>query len=108
MRYLRFCPPGNNLSAADRIQPLFSAINAQRFRLYDPGTGILLDESMSQFEPFCEYAPESIPWLAKIARKPRGIGSEIKNAACAKLGVLIKLELQEGKEEMNKKEFCDK
>jgi len=39
-----------------------------------------------------------IPQLTKIARKPQGLGAEVKAVACGDLGMLLGLDIQEGKE----------
>lgn len=57
---------------------------------------------------YFENTPEGIQWLVKIIRKPRGVGADIKNACCATMGVMLRLELQLGAEEMSKQEYADK
>ena len=37
-----------------------------------------------------------LPHLSKVDRKPRDIGTELKNVACVILGVLLFLEIQRG------------
>ena len=41
-----------------------------------------------------------MPHVTKIARKPKRVGAELKDAACAVTQVIISLEIQEGKEAM--------
>jgi len=106
--YLRFCPAGDNLSDADKVKEFLHSWNEHRKNVFEPGDGIILDESISKFKPFFDNTPSGIQWLVKIIRKPVGIGAEIKNAACALTGVLLYLELQEGKDAMESKEFCDR
>lgn len=108
MRYVRFCPKGVEDSDIDLIKPLIDAWNARRQQVFQPGNGLIVDESISKFRPFFEDAPGGIQWLVKIIRKPVGIGAEIKNTACAETGILLFLELQEGQEAMKTKEFRDK
>jgi hypothetical protein len=48
-------------------------------------------------------ATSGAPHVTKIARKPEGIGIELKTLTCGESGVILKLEVMEGKEEMQKK-----
>ena len=43
--------------------------------------------------------------VTKIKRKPKGVGAELKDAACSQTQVIIALEIQEGKEEMATKKY---
>eukprot|EP00731_Ephydatia_muelleri_P013647 Em0007g957a len=52
--------------------------------------------------------PEGVPHLSKIIRKPQGIGVEYKNLANAQTGIMLFLEIQEGKEAMAGKKYCDR
>ena len=42
-----------------------------------------------------------MPHVTKIARKPKGVGAELKDAACAVTQVIISLEIHEAKEAMD-------
>jgi len=53
------------------------------------------------------YAAEGMPHVTKIARKPKGIGCELKSAADGMTGILLRLEIQEGADAMAKKKFAD-
>ena len=46
-----------------------------------------------------------MPHKTKIARKPKGIGAELKSCACGESNVMLRLELQEGEEAMKLKEY---
>lgn len=64
---------------------------------------------MSQWEGLeSEYQLHGIPHLTKIPRKPKSVGTEFKSAADVETGVIIRLEIQEGKEANNAKEFQDR
>ena len=45
--------------------------------------------------------------VTKIARKPKGVGAELKDAANCETNIIIRLELQEGVERMAAKKFTD-
>ena len=108
MKYLTFAPFKDDLTDADKVKPLLDEWNAARLKCFAPGKGIILDESISKFKPFFDNTPKGIKWLVKIARKPVGIGAEIKNAACAETSIMLRLELQEGKVAMSTKEHADR
>ena len=74
----------------------------------DQGTEVVIDESMGKWIPFFENTPEGVPHLSKIIRKPQGIGVEYKNVADAQTGIMLFLEIQEGKEAMAGKRYCDR
>lgn len=107
-RYLRFCDFTIATGQADKILPVIDAWNDQRLHNYEPGDRIILDESMCQWEQFFEYGPNSMEFQKCIARKPVPKGAELKTAACAETGFLLKLELQLGKVAMSKMPYCDK
>ena len=90
---------------AKRIEHFINAFNKHRMKGFSAGSGIVLDESIRAFRPFFDNTPEGIGWLVKMIRKPKGVGAELKNAACAVTGVMLFLELQEGKDEMAAKEL---
>ena len=48
---------------------------------------------------------DGMPHVTKIARKPKGVGAELKDAVCAMTQVIIALEIQEGKEAMATKKY---
>ena len=47
-----------------------------------------------------------MPHVTKTARKPKGVGAELKDAVCAVTQMLISLEIQEGKEAMATQSTC--
>lgn len=66
-----------------------------------PGCDLTVDESMSSWkgaEMFFSDANAAGPHthITKIARKPKGVGTEFKNVADGETGMVLKLELQEG------------
>lgn len=52
-----------------------------------------------------EYAVEGMPHVTKIARKPKGVGCEMKAAADAATGIVFHIEIQEGGENMAAKDY---
>eukprot|EP00733_Pompholyxophrys_punicea_P000340 Pompholyxophrys_punicea_v1_NODE_86_length_3660_cov_55.910402.p2 type:complete len:111 gc:universal NODE_86_length_3660_cov_55.910402:658-990(+) len=52
-----------------------------------------------------KFTGDGHPHLTKIIRKPEPIGLEIKNALCCETGILLRMEIQEKKEVMARKDF---
>ena len=48
---------------------------------------------------------DGIPHLTKIIRKPKGVGTEIKCLANGVIGIILRLEICEGKEADPKKKW---
>jgi Transposase IS4 len=67
------------------------------------------DESMSAFRPQTTSTGKlDFPFLSNIQRKPEPLGTELKSVADVETGVMLALEIQEGKEPMKlKKYFSD-
>ena len=74
----------------------------------EQGTEVVIDESMGKWIPFFENTPEGVPHLSKIIRKAQSIGVEYKYVADTQTGNMLFLEIQEGKEAMKRKRYCDK
>lgn len=55
-----------------------------------------------------DYQLHGIPHLTKIPRKPKSIGTELKCASDVSSGVIIKIEIQEGKEANDNKKYQNK
>ena len=110
LRSLRFCPL-TDVDKNDKWSPvrrLIDGFNLRRVELFYPSWQICVDESMSAWRGkdgnFCS---DGLPHVSKIERKPKGVGTELKDAADTETKVIIQLEIQEGKEEMEKKEYMD-
>ena len=61
----------------------------------------VLDESMSAWSPRKDKYG-GLPHISYIFRKPKPLGTEFKCIVDADTGVLLRLEVQEGKEQMEK------
>jgi hypothetical protein len=53
-----------------------------------------------------KFVAEGLPHVTKIARKPEGVGTELKSIACGQTGILTKLELMEGQERNRLKPYA--
>ena len=52
-----------------------------------------------------QYVAEGMPHKTKIARKPEGVGAEMKALACGETGNIMKLDMMEGREANRRKDF---
>jgi hypothetical protein len=91
------------------LRPFYNAVNVALENSITPGATIVVDESMSSWHGLsASFDAEGCPHVTKIQRKPEGIGVEYKALADGYSGVLIKLEVMEGAERMNKLEYADR
>ena len=75
-------------------------------KIFLPGKNLIVDEIMSAWVGLCAlFTAFVIPHLTKIARKPQGVGAEIKAVACGDLGMLVGFDIQEGKERNSQKKY---
>ena len=88
IRNLRLCMYTPAQQQADPWIPIRSAyekFNTYRPRVFRLGAHLCGDESMSSWRGFCaalEDVTVGLPHVTKIARKPRGVGAEIRTMAC--------------------------
>ena len=50
-----------------------------------------------------KYDVNGMPHKTKIIRKPKGVGAEVKSIACSKTGILVRLDIMEGKKRQAEK-----
>ena len=85
---------------------LVDHFNSHRSRQVRPSWRLCVDERISAFRPRKgPYFADSIPHLTKIARKPEGVGTELRDCTDGSSRVTLRLEIQEGKASMAGKEF---
>ena len=53
-----------------------------------------------------EFVAERMPHKTKVARKPERVGAEMKSLACGETGILLKLDIMEGKEANQRKDYA--
>ena len=57
-----------------------------------PSWSICVDEPMSSWRgKDGNYCSDGMPHVTKIERKPKGVGTELKDAACAQTKVILAL-----------------
>ncbi len=89
------------------VREFISIFNSHNVKVVRPGTYLCIDESMCSWRgreaQYSGYA--GLPHVTKIPRKPEGVGLELKTLACSATGMLIQMEIMEGKIENAKKQF---
>ena len=78
--------------------------NESRRELMYSSRILVFDESMSSYMPRTTKTG-TLPNLSYVARKPEPLGTEFKNIVDGVTGVLLWLEIQEGKQRMSTKSF---
>ena len=86
------------------IKGLVADYNDNRKKLVACSIVLVLDESMSNFQPRTTKS-SLLPFLSFIFRKPKPLGVEYKSAACTKTKMGLFLEIQRGKKPMRKLRF---
>jgi hypothetical protein len=71
-----------------------------------PGYKLVVDESMFEWRGRGDYDVRGLPHVSKVARKPKGVGLELKNILDCASGVMLRYEMLEGKAAMAAKKYC--
>eukprot|EP00122_Pirum_gemmata_P010877 Pgem_evm1s10068 len=89
------------------VKPLIDDMNEQWAKSIIPGLYLCIDECMCAWKgrDGKYYGVFGLPHVTKIARKPKGVGLELKALACGVCGLLLVLEIQECKASMAVKDF---
>lgn len=77
-----------------RIRPFVDAFNENRSRSVIPGEYLTVDEIMSMWLGLeSTYSTNGLPHTTKIARKPRGVGAEMKAVCCSTSNIMLRIEM---------------
>ena len=102
-RYLSRGPVEAGDTASDdpwyQVRYLFSGFNENRRRTINPSWLQVVDETMFA------WTGNGMPHLSFVKRKPEPLGAEIKNLCDGESGVMLFMELQEGKDNMEDFDF---
>lgn len=92
------------------IRDFINGFNARRVSTIFPSDRLTVDEAMSMNRTnrtVKNGVPTGLPHQTKIARKPEGVGSEIRCVIDGAAQIMLQLELQESKEEMATKKYAE-
>jgi hypothetical protein len=89
------------------IRPIINGFNQTRKKVIHPGEILVVDECMSAWKGReAKYTVDGLPHKTKIQRKPEGKGAELKSMADGDSGILLGLDIVEGKViSLSKKNF---
>jgi hypothetical protein len=80
---------------------MINAFNTCRQHNVIPGENLLIDECMSKWKGMEAYeCHTAIPFVSKIARKPQGVGCEMKSLLDTESNIMLYLEVMKGKDVM--------
>lgn len=98
-----------NMNPNDRwwkIRELINDFNSRLLAFFTPGTRFCLDESVSMwYGKQGRFSEAGLPHVTKMKGKPRGTGLLMRTLADSETNILIRLELQESKQEMELKKY---
>ena len=86
------------------VTPVVKEFNENRRRTIHTGRVLTMDELMSPFRPRTTKHG-GLPSISFIMRKPKPLGTEFKCVADGSTGIMLFLELQEGKERMGTRAY---
>lgn len=87
------------------VRPLIEMTTSKWRDIFSPGYKLAIDESMFAWYGKGQYFKNGMPAVIKIKRKPKGVGCECKTISDVVSGIMIGLEVNEGKEAMQQKEW---
>lgn len=109
-RYLARGPAGCENELCDdpwsEVRWLVEEFNCQRRLEFKCGWAVVPDESMITWQG--KSGPGGMPHLSFIARKPAPLGLELKTICDADTGIMMGMEIQEGKIRMARMRYCDR
>jgi len=98
--------------ATDTTNPWFpvydfvEAMNERIIEVYYPSSTFCVDESSSKWRGMGDWYDRGMPHITKCPRKPETLSCEFKDNADATTGIIVRLEICEGKERMKQKEWA--
>ena len=106
---MAFGPSDEGALAADEwafVRPLVDAFNKHMADVLSPGWLLCIDESMCAWRGHQGKGdPDKIPFLSFVPRKPEPLGGEMKTTADALSGIMMYIEICEGKAKHGAQEF---
>ena len=93
-------PIGAGSKTFDEFRPIQQFFNDRVADYFHPGVHIVIDESTSGWHGKDETRKDGPPALTHMKGKPESVSFMFKNICCVETGIMIAIELQEGKEVM--------
>ena len=92
------------------FRPAIECFNHSQQAGISPGTYLCIDESMCAWRGMSLKVEDTLcglPHTTKIIRKPEPVGIELRNLACGETSIILQLEIMDGKDAMQNKEFAE-
>ena len=105
-RLLRDICPESSVDPWSRFRPMLDEYNANRRDVLHSDGDSTLDESMSAYQPRLDELG-GLPNIAFIKQKTKPLGTEFRTICDTETGVTKFMEVQEGKEAMQVKEYSN-
>ena len=93
-------PVGSGNKTFDEFRPIQTFFNERVADRVFPGVHVIIDESTSGWHGKDEKRPDGPPALTHMKGKPEPVSFMFKTLCCVETGIMIAIELQEGKEVM--------
>lgn len=87
------------------IRCFVNMLNEKWYSVIRPGYKLTVDESMFSWYGKGGYGNVGMPTVIKIKRKPKGVGCEVKNIADSTSNIMLRMEINEGKDLMKEKKW---
>lgn len=88
------------------VRHFVDQFNHKRATTFMPGWVLCVDESTIKWRGLKDFeSKKGCPQVTNIIRKPEAVCIEVRDVACAKSGVIVRLEIMEGKVRMKFKKF---
>jgi hypothetical protein len=88
------------------VRSFIDGFNLRNREALTLGPVIVIDECMCSWKGLdSTVSADTLPHATKILRKPKGVGAELKSLADGVTGILVSIDIQEGKNVMDTKPF---
>jgi hypothetical protein len=98
-------PVGAGAKTFDSFRPIQTFFNDRVADVFVPGQHVVVDESTSGWHGKDEKRADGPPALTHMKGKPEPVSFMFKTMCCAETGIMVAMELQEGKEVMASRRY---
>ena len=98
-------PVGAGSKTFDAFRPIQDCFNNRVAHVFSPGLQVVVDESTSAWHGKDEKRADGPPALTHMKGKPEPVSFMFKTMCCVETGIMIAIELQEGKEVMARRQY---
>ena len=103
--YFATGPVGVGAKTFDAFRPIQTFFIDRVADVFSPGLHVVVDESTSGWHGKDEKRADGSPALTHMKGKPESVSLMLKTMCCVETGIMIAIELQEGKEVMASRRY---